>query len=520
MPRGIKGTKQTIKKMHKLVALGKIDPTLHKIASWIRLSVPADNRSNSRELADAVFWWVKKHGKFQRDPFQIERIEHPIEGMRPVIEARIAGTYDGPALFVGDCDFYTIMLPTLGGLLGFQYSFETVKVDASRPDEFSHIYPALMVNGEWIAYDASSTEAEPNWRPPVDAKLFGRWPEEEIEKTLGMGGMNGIGDGMGNQNGQARSDDHEPGYFPRDYVGDGIPRTMGHGKMTVPKVPFGDFGVHIPRAPAIPRSEYEPTIRSMRKKKTIEPWQRDITMENAPYSPRPMYEPEKPYIFAHPPYPPRWPWARQVETFINQPAVLEYTEPSPMTTETKYIYGAGYQGYGMGDMGEFGQTAPEMMSQASELEAQAKKLRESANALRMTAQAVPGGQGGAMLAQADEMIRQAVIREKQAADLRAAATAKESVSNTVEVVIDDLVKQIPSVSEAYVGKMKADYQERIEAARARVAEAKAREAEALSNTASFGSGYTPPSDWKTPLVVGGIAAAAFAAYLAFSKKKG
>ncbi len=114
LDRGVVGTKATIEKMHKLVALGKLDPTFQKIATWIRTSVPSDRRGSGEATADAIFDWVAKHGIFQRDPFQIEKIEHPIEAMRPIIQARQAGKYTGPGLFVGDCDTFAIVTATLG----------------------------------------------------------------------------------------------------------------------------------------------------------------------------------------------------------------------------------------------------------------------------------------------------------------------------------------------------------------------------------------------------------------------
>jgi len=176
LDRGVVGTESTIKKMHKLVALGKLDPTFQKIATWIRASVSSDPRAKTAATADAVFNWVQKHGIFQPDPFQIEKIEHPIEAMRPIIEARRAGTYTGPGLFVGDCDTFSIVTATLGGILGFQYAFETAKVDRLRPDEYSHVWTSLLVGKDWRALDSSTPGVGPGWRPPVDEKLFAREP--------------------------------------------------------------------------------------------------------------------------------------------------------------------------------------------------------------------------------------------------------------------------------------------------------------------------------------------------------
>src|SRR3990172_1406035 len=107
--------------MHKLIALSKLDTTIQKIATWIRLSVPEDRRGSSRELADAIGFWVKKHGIFKRDPFQIEKLESLLASMLPVIEARRAGTYSGPGLFVGDCYTFASWINALLQTLRYPY---------------------------------------------------------------------------------------------------------------------------------------------------------------------------------------------------------------------------------------------------------------------------------------------------------------------------------------------------------------------------------------------------------------
>ena len=229
LERGVSGTEHTIRKMHRLVALGKLDPTIQKIATWIRLRVPKDYRGTTRQTADAVFRWVRRHGVFQRDPFQIEKIEHPIESMRPIVEARRAGAYRGPGLFVGDCDTMAgVYLASLLGALGFHYAFETAKTDPSRPDEFSHVWVAVRIGGEWYPLDPSTPGAEPGWRPPVPPERFRRWVEEPVEKTMGLGESDG--------------DEEQPPvkqYIPSDYFY-GIPGGR-NGKASVPEVDPGSM---------------------------------------------------------------------------------------------------------------------------------------------------------------------------------------------------------------------------------------------------------------------------------------
>lgn len=275
LDRGYRGTSRTIDKMHLLVARGKLDPSIHKIATWIRLSVPQDYRGSTKETAQAIFDWVRRNGIFQRDPFQIERIEHPIVSMQAVIEARRKGAHRGRGLFVGDCDMYSIWVAVLGGLLGFQYAFETSKSDPRRPDEFSHVWSALLVGNEWLPLDASTPGAKPGWRPPVPPDRITRWAEKPIEET--MSGLNGHyrgnGNGMGcppgwNGHGRGRGmgdDENGQEYVAADEYGYGVPQDIDPKTPEFLDVDPGRLDTLVPDEPQIPLAEMEPGVESIRK---------------------------------------------------------------------------------------------------------------------------------------------------------------------------------------------------------------------------------------------------------------
>lgn len=286
LERGYSGTKATIDKMHKLVALGKLDPTFQKIATWIRASVPHDRRGSTAETADAIFDWVSKHGIFQRDPFQIEKIEHPIEAMRPIIQARKNGTYNGPGLFVGDCDTFAIVTATLGGILGFQYAFETAKVDKDRPDEFSHVWSSLLVGGDWRALDGSTPSAYPGWRPPVDESLFARWAEKPIESVVGKSDMSSINGGLlgdmfdrGNNASPLAKVDTA---YPKDYIGYGIPKNFGAGPGVIPAGNFEDLQLLAPHDTQIPSADMEPDMHYLKAAPNLDPSERIQSIDGYP----------------------------------------------------------------------------------------------------------------------------------------------------------------------------------------------------------------------------------------------
>jgi hypothetical protein len=385
LERGVVGTRATIEKMHKLVALGKLDPTFQKIATWIRMSVPQDRRGKTAETADAVFNWVEKHGIFQSDPFQIEKIEHPIEAMRPVIQNRKNGTYTGPGLFVGDCDTFAIVTATLGGILGFQYAFETAKVDPQRPEEFSHVWSSLLVGSDWRPLDASTRGAYPGWRPPVDEKLLARWPEKPIEAVVGKSEMHSFGSSLGefgegeydhDRNGRSPLADVDAEY-PQDYIGYGIPRDFGAGPGIIPPGNFEDLQLLPPHDTQIPDADLQPDMHVLKAAPLVDPSERIQRIDGQPDDhgnpyyrtsggPTPYYKVERQF------YPPgsRWNSAlgHDAVRFVKTGKYVELKSPEtperqvrvdmaqPMLARRRTVlvaprrvpFGA-MEGYGMGD---------------------------------------------------------------------------------------------------------------------------------------------------------------------------
>ncbi len=319
--------------MHKLIALGKLDPTIQKIATWIRIQVPDDYRGASKRLADHVFRFVRRHQIFQRDPFQVERIEHPIESMRPIIQARRAGTYKGRALVVGDCDTLSaVWLGSLLGAMGFQYALETTKVDNRRPDEFSHVLLSVLVGDEWYPLDPSTPGVPPGWRPPVPTDRMRRWNEKKIEEVVGMSGMNGHprGNGLGYQVNHQRigQDDWPEVRMDSEWVeqseyGYGIPKSLGNpdSRKRVPPTTGGKFQQLIPEQPAEPRQDMERPLSDYTKRRKPSQLTRPGRISSRAYQ-RPFYRKTQPYIHTAHTYPPGSPWGGPI-------AYEQYDRPKP-----------------------------------------------------------------------------------------------------------------------------------------------------------------------------------------------
>jgi hypothetical protein len=396
LDRGVIGTSKTIDKMHELVARAKLDPTIQKIAYWIRAQ-NGNVRGTSKAIADSVFWWVKRHGLFTPDPFQIEKIEDLLVSMQPMIEARQAKTYKGRALFTGDCDTYSLWVAALGGVLGFNYAFETVKVDRDRPDEYSHVYTALRVGDNWYPLDASTTSAIPGWRPPVAADLLRRWPEKPIEDVITPSG-HGLGDD-GDEN-----EDVVPGgnwddrrndsplrdvdaQYPQDSVDYGQPRDFGYGPGVVPEADFSDLHLLPPTDTQQSMASLEPDMEALQAAPLIDPSRRieDIAGQPSDHG-NPYYRNGRAqpyYKIERQPYPPGSQWnldrgldttkfpprgeyiqrqepgtpERKVQIMMGQPMAIRRRHVTVMTQPQAVPYGV------MNGMGDDDMPAPEQPSE-------------------------------------------------------------------------------------------------------------------------------------------------------------
>ncbi|MGH9317731.1 MAG: hypothetical protein ACRD1P_11580 [Thermoanaerobaculia bacterium] len=344
LERGYSGTKKTIDRMHRLVQEGKLDPTVQRIATWIRLQVPRDVRGHGRATADAIFWWVKRHGIFKPDPFQIEQLTSLLASAKPIVDAKKSGAYRGPAIFTGDCDTYTVWVAALGGALGFQYAFETVKTDLSRPDEFSHVYTALRVDGDWYPLDPSTSSARPGWRPPVAPELLARWPEGPIEDVVGgsMSGLNGHGRrGLG--------DSDEAGYYPENEYGYGIPKQFGPdgAEGFIPTSDPANMQLLPPHDTAIPRADLEPGLKYIKASKGKNPSRRIVHLKGQPDDHGPPYYrngngARQPYVkVERQPYPPGSPWnknlGRDVRKFWKSGPYVQEQEPGTPERQVKIV---------------------------------------------------------------------------------------------------------------------------------------------------------------------------------------
>jgi hypothetical protein len=183
---GDRGTAQTIPYAKQLIEEGMVDPDVRRLAAAYCFNVPANDSYG--ELF-AIFAGVLNDFRFLKDPVGMQLLQ-PVAGL---LETRS-----------GNCaSLNLILLPSLLGSIGYPTRAVTVKSDADRPKEFSHVYiEAQADDGRWIPLDVARSNPE-----------FGKSPEYYWAKKIwpltegasagaylnGLGGhaMNRIGLGAG-----------------------------------------------------------------------------------------------------------------------------------------------------------------------------------------------------------------------------------------------------------------------------------------------------------------------------------
>jgi hypothetical protein len=148
IPQGYAGTRETILRMKDKVDQGKKDSRIISLASDIASSVRERDHWGENE---AIFNWVKRNIRYVNDPYGVELIQSPIY----TVQRR-----------AGDCDDLSIMVNALSASLGYNTAFKTIKADKRYPNEFSHVYSLIEIDGKWITADASQKTKPLGWEPP------------------------------------------------------------------------------------------------------------------------------------------------------------------------------------------------------------------------------------------------------------------------------------------------------------------------------------------------------------------
>lgn len=142
---GDRGIKTTVIEAQKLIKKSLTNPDFVNFArSIVRSCSPKDYLCEGK----SIFNWVKENIRYVKDPLDVELIQSPENTLKIGQE---------------DCDGLSILLSALYQAIGHPTRLVTISQDSER--QFSHIYPEVYINGEWIAADVTPKNSFFGWTP-------------------------------------------------------------------------------------------------------------------------------------------------------------------------------------------------------------------------------------------------------------------------------------------------------------------------------------------------------------------
>jgi transglutaminase-like putative cysteine protease len=150
IPKGRPGTLVTACMISKLILEGAKDFRVRQQAIRIFREAHAPAKNRMAEVR-ALFHWVRRNIRYTRDIFRVELLHTA----RRMLELR-----------AGDCDDMTILLGAMLLSTGHPVRLALTGFRPHRPHSYSHIYPEVLVNGRWIAVDATMRKPL-GWAPPA-----------------------------------------------------------------------------------------------------------------------------------------------------------------------------------------------------------------------------------------------------------------------------------------------------------------------------------------------------------------
>lgn len=145
---GDAGVAQTIALMKQLIDDGVKDPVVNRYAiDALRNSGAIQHDPLS--AAQTIFDNVSRNFFFVNDPVGPSGAKETLRIPRDTIELR-----------AGDCDDYTVLICALLGTIGMETRIITVATDPRDASQFTHVYPEVEIEGQWIPVDAARPGAQ------------------------------------------------------------------------------------------------------------------------------------------------------------------------------------------------------------------------------------------------------------------------------------------------------------------------------------------------------------------------
>ena len=141
-------TARTIQRMYELADKAKKDIKIIDLATKIVRGCPHKDYACQ---AERIFRATKKCIHYLRDPIGVELVQ---DFWATAIRR------------AGDCDDQAVWIASLALSLGFPVRFKTISANHQRPDEWSHVYPVILIpEVGWMAADATVADSTFGWEP-------------------------------------------------------------------------------------------------------------------------------------------------------------------------------------------------------------------------------------------------------------------------------------------------------------------------------------------------------------------
>jgi hypothetical protein len=146
----------TLDTIHQMIALAKTSATIPQVC-YVVNSCLSNIRSNpsKRDIARAIWWWVKNHVKFCEDEDIVEnKLGYADPNQELLISPAVLLSMPTP---MGDCDDFSVLVASLLLCAHIPCWFVTVAVDDTTPERFSHVYVRAYLDdeGQYMAMDCS-----------------------------------------------------------------------------------------------------------------------------------------------------------------------------------------------------------------------------------------------------------------------------------------------------------------------------------------------------------------------------
>lgn len=158
-------TAQTIHYMDGLAAADSGRKEIVSAAHDALTDADLDETAGDIEKLSAVFWWLKRHIRYERTPGTSPLVDQTL-----ITPAALLAMPD-PA---GDCPQFSMLAKAMFRNLCMPAYFVTIATDTEHPDEYSHVYNAVVANGRLIPFDSSNGPCPgAEYARPIKKKV---WP--------------------------------------------------------------------------------------------------------------------------------------------------------------------------------------------------------------------------------------------------------------------------------------------------------------------------------------------------------